>query len=171
MKVFLIGFMGSGKSYVGRRLAEKMEVPYIDLDKQIEEKTGRTITSLFEDLGEDGFRLLESTELKMLGALPVALVSCGGGTPCFFDNIEWMNANGVTIYLKPSNALLFERLARKRAHRPLISHLDDRQLEAFIHQKLAQREPFYTRATHTIAFDENCEDAIIEQLAGFFSNS
>lgn len=144
--IFLIGFMGSGKTHWGKVLAERLGCAFLDLDAYIENNEGKTIPEIFADSGEDGFRILERENLHRLAALPPAVVATGGGTPCFFNNMRWMKRHGVTIYLKTSPEILFERLKNERAQRPLLKDLDDEALRAFIRERLETREHFYRYA-------------------------
>jgi len=146
MKIFLIGFMGSGKSFLGPRIASALDCPFWDLDDLIEEKAGQTISSIFETEGEARFRILEQQVLQETETLPSAVISTGGGAACFFDNITWMNKHGLTIYLQTSATLLAERLQAEMEHRPLLAHLTPDELITFIENKVSAREVFYTQA-------------------------
>ena len=121
MRLFLIGFMGSGKSYVGSRLAEGLDMDFIDLDALIVEKAEKSIPEIFAEEGEMAFRTLERDCLRSLGSCDEVVVACGGGTPCFFDNMDWMNAQGMTIFLQTSVDLLAKRLLSEVAQRPLLA--------------------------------------------------
>lgn len=157
MKVFLIGFMGCGKSTKAKQLAHRLECPVIDLDAEIVLKTGKTIAEYFAEFGEDGFRNYESEMLKTYSYPENCVVATGGGLPCFFDNMEWMNANGETVYLQMEPAQLVSRL-HNRHKRPLIANMDDEQLLEFIKLKLLERNPFYTQAKVVVnAFDLDAE--------------
>ena len=144
--IFLIGFMGSGKTYWGKRLAEKLGCLFVDLDETIETNERKTIAEIFAVAGENGFRILERDCLCRLAAMPPAVVATGGGTPCFFDNMDWMKQHGWTIYLQTAPEVLFERLKNGRKKRPLLYALDDAGLHTFILERLALREPFYRQA-------------------------
>lgn len=147
MRIFLIGFMGCGKSYNGTRLAKVLNMPFVDLDNYIEEKAGKTIAEIFSEQGEEHFRKLEQQALHQMTAFDNIVISCGGGTPCFFDNMEWMNENGDTVYLKCTPQTLEKRLVKGKAKRPLIKDLDEQnELINFIKSKLEKREPFYSKA-------------------------
>ena len=163
MRIYLIGFMGSGKSFVGRRLAMALEWPFIDLDEQIVASAGQSIVDIFANSGEQTFRKLEQTALHQTSHFEKAIISTGGGAPCFFDNISWMNQQGITIYLNADPSLLASRLAPQRMHRPLIKDLDDHQLITFIEQKLAERNVFYTQAKYLLSFDQN-DTRLIDQI-------
>ncbi|MCX2433056.1 shikimate kinase [Pedobacter sp. GR22-10] len=167
MKIFLIGYMGCGKSTKAKQLAQRLSYPVIDLDTEIVKKSGKTIAEFFAEFGESGFRDYESNMLKTFPYPETCVVATGGGLPCFFDNMDWMNENGTTVYLQMEPAQLVSRL-QNRQKRPLIKDLDDEQLLAFIQLKLAERNPFYTQAKMIInAFDldaEILESAIVGKL-------
>jgi shikimate kinase len=149
--IFLLGFMGSGKSYWGRILAQKRNIPFYDLDELIVSNTGRSIPIIFSELGESGFRILEREALHSTLHLPAGILATGGGTPCFFDNMDWMNAQGTTIFLKTAPTLLAERLAQEKEIRPLLSAVKNEDLSSFIEQKLEARKPFYLQSRHILA--------------------
>ena len=148
--VFLIGFMGSGKSTVGKELAKALNCDFIDLDIYIQEKAGKTIPEIFEQMGETEFRLMEKDALRKVAALKNTVIATGGGVPCFYDNISLMNKYGITIYLKLSPVELFKRLTNERDFRPLIANKNDDELLQFIEIKLAERETFYNQASIVI---------------------
>ena len=110
MKIFLLGFMGSGKSYVGKQLAERIGLDFIDLDHWIEEQEGESIAHIFKTKGEIAFREKERDALHEMAAKENLLIACGGGTPCFFDNMEWMKKRGVVVFLQVDEGVLFSRL-------------------------------------------------------------
>ena len=146
MHIFLIGFMGSGKSHWGKIWADKYGLSFFDLDEEIEEKAGSTISEIFKSEGEEYFRELESSTLHSFKDKSNYVLACGGGTPCFNDNIEWMNQQGTTIYLNTSTDTLFNRLKEEKDKRPLIKVLPDAQLYTFIQNKIKEREPYYSKA-------------------------
>ncbi|MDB5009726.1 MAG: shikimate kinase [Mucilaginibacter sp.] len=147
MKVFFVGFMGSGKTTWSRKLATHLGYAFIDLDHVLEEQAGMTIAEYFSSFGEDAFRKLESTILKETAYPENAIISTGGGLPCFFDHMQWMNANGKTVYLKLNPKALAERLEIGKAKRPLLRDKHGDDLITFIGAKLAERESFYLQAT------------------------
>ncbi len=149
--IFLLGFMGSGKSYWGRILAQKRNIPFYDLDELIVSNTGKSIATIFSALGESGFRVLEREALHSTLYLPAGILATGGGTPCFFDNMEWMNDQGTTIFLETAPTLLAERLAQDKVIRPLLSAVKNEDLTNFIEQKLEARKPFYLQSKHILA--------------------
>lgn len=144
--LFLLGFMGCGKSYWGRMLSQELAVPFLDLDDLITTRAGKTIAEIFADQGESGFRALERDALHSLADRPPSIVAAGGGTPCFGDNMDWMNAHGQTVYLNTPSTLLVQRLRHEKEVRPLLSGVKDAELQAFIEIKLAERAPFYMQA-------------------------
>ena len=148
--VYIIGFMGSGKSTVGRKLASSLNWSFIDLDRKIEERAGKTIPQIFSQDGEDYFRIIESEVLKTTGSLTETIVSTGGGTPCHGDNMDFMLKTGMTIYLKMTPEQLTNRLLESTGERPLIKNIPDDQLLNFIEKKLVIREKWYSKAKLTI---------------------
>jgi len=142
--IYLTGFMGSGKSYTGKRLAEVLGLPFLDLDEAIEKSAGKTITEIFAEDGEAAFRELETQTLRHTADLPPSVVSTGGGAPCFNDNMDWMNQQGITVFLDPPIGVLLQRLEVGRAHRPLLQPA--KELEIFIANKLASRRADYEKA-------------------------
>ena len=166
MKIYLIGFMGCGKSTIGKLLARKLKLRFIDLDALIQERTYSTIPELFEKKGEAGFREQEKLALHQAIEMPDSVIATGGGAPCFFDNMERMNADGKTVYLKLSPTELAKRLANSKTVRPLIAGKSGEELETFIAEKLAERESWYSQAQFTVAPSRNEVDELAELLAG-----
>jgi shikimate kinase len=160
MKVFLIGFMGCGKSTKAKQLANRLQCEVIDLDAVIVAQEGISIATYFAEHGEAAFRKLEQETLKNYAYPATSVIATGGGLPCFFDNMEWMNANGKTVYLKMTPRQLVSRL-HNREKRPLLKGMDDEQLLAFIETKLAERDVFYHQAQVVVnAFDLDVEDLV-----------
>ena len=123
--IFLTGFMGSGKTYWGRKLADAIDRPFYDLDQLIESRQQQSVAAVFSEAGEATFRELERETLHQTTALPPAIVATGGGTPCFFDNMTWMNEVGLTIFLDTPAAILADRLKHERAFRPLLATVNE----------------------------------------------
>jgi shikimate kinase len=146
MIVFLVGFMGSGKSSIGRKLASRMAYQFIDLDKYIESKAGKSVYHIFEEEGEDAFREMERNCLHELNNIDNSIIACGGGTPCFFNNMEWMNKQGLTVYLQMSPASLVQRLKQAASPRPLLKGLKSEDLPEFVGSALEKREKYYMSA-------------------------
>lgn len=147
--------MGAGKSYWGKQLAEHLKLPFYDLDDVIVESEEMSISDIFATKGEDYFRQKESFWLRELSEADNFLISCGGGVPCFQDNMDVMNERGTTIWLNPELPVIVDRLKRKKAKRPLIADLPDDEILAFVEKKLAERQPFYQQAQITIAETDN----------------
>lgn len=145
-RIFIIGYMGSGKTTVGKRLAKALSLEFIDLDAYIQSKYRKTIPQLFEEKGEEGFRELEHLMLREVATFENVVISTGGGAPCFFDNMELMNSAGITIYLQAEPKELADRLVASKTVRPLIAGKSREELVSFITKHLAQREPFYNTA-------------------------
>ena len=147
MRIYLIGFMGSGKTTVGKKLATRLSCEYLDLDDYIEQQEQDSIKNLFEKKGEAYFREQERLYLRNIPDDKSYIISTGGGAPCFFDNIDFMNKTGLTVYLKLKPEQLFSRLESQREKRPLISSKkDDRALLQYIVDKLNEREGYYQKA-------------------------
>ncbi|HJS55417.1 MAG TPA: shikimate kinase [Chitinophagaceae bacterium] len=165
MKIFLIGFMGSGKTYWGKKLSEKLTLPFFDLDEQIESHEGKAITQIFADDGEEYFRLLEKDTLHIITESHDSFImAVGGGTPCYFNNIEFMNKTGTTVWINTPVDLLFERLIKDKAQRPLIKNLDDAQLRRFIIKKFSDRKIYYEQAEMIVDENEKSLEKIVEKL-------
>lgn len=164
MRIFLIGMMGSGKSYCAQKIAKKLKLRAYDLDNLIEMTEDLTISEIFEEEGEEYFRKLEATILRWFGEKKDFVLATGGGTPCFHNNIEWMNENGITVWLNEPVEVLVERLKPEKAHRPLISERSDEELNAFLTDKLAERAPFYSQAKHAVAYSAMKEKDFIKLL-------
>lgn len=138
--------MGSGKTTIGKQLSEKLAIPFIDSDKAIEDKMNKSIFQLFEDLGENRFRTLESEFIRELSTTSSFILATGGGLPCFFDNILYLNELGITIYLKSSSEILTNRLLNDNNTRPLIKGKNKEELKDFIKFNLSERESIYEKS-------------------------
>ncbi len=161
MKIFLIGFMGSGKTHWGRLLSAKLQLPFRDLDTVIVEKEGRSISDIFADKGEEYFRYQEKEALEELGNSDESFIlSCGGGTPCFFNNIEFMKKSGKVVWLNTSIDVLKQRLLKERKSRPLIREIGDEELGRYIIRKLSERRMYYEQADVMV----NEETITLEEL-------
>jgi len=146
--IYLIGFMGSGKSYLGKYLSEKFDQKFLDLDQFIEDSVQISIPQIFSSIGEEGFREKEANLLRKTADFNQYIISCGGGTPCFNDNMQWIKEHGISIYLKTTEELLFKRLNNQKSRRPLISSMSDEDLRNFISKKIIEREKFYEQADY-----------------------
>lgn len=160
MKIFLIGFMGSGKTHWGRLISQKLNVPFFDLDEQIVTHEEKSVNEIFANEGEEYFRLCEKDVLHIITeSHDTFVMACGGGTPCYYNNIEYMNDAGTTVWINTSAEILHERLLKEKSHRPLLKDLSDDQLKSFIMRKYADRRIFYEQADvviddETISLDE-----------------
>jgi len=161
MKIFLIGFMGSGKTYWGRLLSQKLSIPFFDLDEQVVSHEGKTISEIFAEKGEEHFRLQEKEVLHIITESHDSFVmACGGGSPCYFNNIEYMNRSGTTVWINTPLDALYQRLLGEKESRPMIKELTDEQLKGFIVKKFADRKIYYEQAD--VVMDE--EPVQLEKL-------
>lgn len=147
MRIFLIGFMGSGKTHWGKQLATKLKIPFFDLDEAIVQNEGKAVKDIFADCGEEYFRMLEKQTLESLIDDNESMVlSCGGGTPCFFNNIETMKKYGVVVWLNTHAEILLQRLMKEKSSRPLLKNIADADMKAYIIRKLNERRMYYEQA-------------------------
>jgi shikimate kinase len=154
IRIFLIGYMGAGKTTLGKVLARKLNLSFVDIDWFIESRFRKKIQDLFEERGEAGFRELERKILHEVAEFEDVIISTGGGAPCFFDNMDLMNRKGSTVFLDVQPDVLFRRLRITTASRPILKDKTDEELRAFIIQSLEGRLPFYTQAQYTFNTDE-----------------
>jgi shikimate kinase len=159
--VFLIGFMGSGKTYWGKIWAEKNGLAFYDLDEVIEKKQGKTIAAIFETTGEEYFRKIETAALHTLSEKQNCIIACGGGAACFNNNMHWMNEHGTTVYLSATPQYIFNHVIDGQHKRPLIKKFNKAELLFFIEQKLKEREPFYNQAKFILPVTELKEDSVL----------
>jgi len=146
MRIFLVGYMGAGKTTIGNLLAEKFNWSFLDIDCFIENRYHKTITAIFEEKGESGFREIEQRALQEICGFEKVVVSTGGGLPCFFDNMDLMNRKGKTIYLRASIEELIKRIDYNKQKRPLIKEKSSEELHDFVETSLKKRETFYNQA-------------------------
>lgn len=144
--IFLIGFMGSGKSYWGKLWAAKAGMLFFDLDEMIEAEEKKSVAAIFEQDGEAYFRQRETAVLKTFTQQSNCIIASGGGTPCFNNNMQWMNDNGITIYLSATPGDIYKRVITEQEKRPLIKDFSPEDLTAFIEKKLKERESIYSQA-------------------------
>lgn len=157
--------MGSGKSYWGRLLSEKLGLRFFDLDEQIAEQAGKPIRAIFEEAGEEAFREKEKEILHLITETHDSFVmATGGGTPCFYNNIEYMNEAGITLWINTPQQVLFQRLVKEKDHRPLVRALTDDQLRAYIGKKIADRRMYYEQAALRVEEDPVKMETLIELL-------
>lgn len=152
-KIFLIGLMGSGKTFWAQELSAVLNIPLFDLDKEIEKAEGKTIAEIFAEEGEAYFRAKENEILKSFKDKNNFILSTGGGAPCFHDNIEWMNEQGITIWIDEPVETIAARLEKEKSHRPLLANVDNENLADFLAQMREKRKPFYSNAKHHLSND------------------
>jgi shikimate kinase len=152
--------MGSGKTTIGKKLAKKLNYQFVDLDELIENKSGISIAEYFEEIGEDKFRILERDTLRETFQLQSAIISTGGGAPCFFSNLEEINTHGMSIYLKTDVDLLISRLKGATNQRPLIKSMNSEELKVYLKKLTIIREEFYLKAKLVV----NAKDLTAEKL-------
>ena len=165
MKIFLIGFMGSGKTYWGRLLSLKLNVPFFDLDEQIVSNEGKSINEIFEEKGEEQFRLREKDVLHIITESHDSFVmACGGGLPCYFNNIDYLNQSGTTVWINTPFEVLCKRLVTEKSQRPLIKNLADEEIRGFILKKYADRKLYYEQAGLMIDEDPIRIENLVEKI-------
>lgn len=172
--LFLIGYMGAGKSTVGRLLSENLGYRFIDLDDLIEEREKMSIPVIFEMHGEEHFRKAEQSALYSLKKQAHIVVATGGGCAAYSDNIEWLNQHGSTIYLRCHPGVLFHRIAPTKNKRPLIAKMDDVDIMEFLLESLKKRLPYYVQAQHTVDGEKSPEEitnSIILRIKNITSSS
>lgn len=165
MRIYLIGYMGCGKSTLGRRLSKHLGVQFVDMDHYIEERNCKTIPQIFAEEGEAEFRIKERKALEELSEFTDIVIATGGGAPCFFDNIGLMNQSGKTIYMNIDPEILADRLLKSKTERPLIKGKSREELVAFIDETLKKREAFYLQAKYQIT-QPDVDLEYVEQLIG-----
>lgn len=149
-RILIVGYMGAGKTTLGKMLAKELGIGFYDLDWYIEERMRKTVPQLFAERGEDGFREVERRLLHEVAEFEDVVISCGGGTPCFFDNMDYMNAQGETVYLKADPEVLYAHVNMGKKVRPLLQGKTREEVIAFMEDHLRQREPYYAKAKHTL---------------------
>lgn len=149
-RIIIIGYMGAGKTTVGHALSKQLSIPFYDLDWYIETRMRKTVAQIFAEKGEDGFRKIEYNMLHEVAEFENVIISCGGGTPCFFDNMDYLNGQGETIYLKATPDVLYKHLKMGKTVRPLLLNKTPEETQDYIRQQLTLREPFYTKAHHIL---------------------
>lgn len=164
MRIYLIGYMGCGKSTLGKKLSKHMGLQFIDMDHYIEKRNCKTIPQLFEEFGEDGFRKRERKALEELSEFTDVVIATGGGAPCFFDNIDLMKKTGQTIYLNINPEILANRLLKSKTERPLIKGKSREELIVFIDETLRKRNEFYKQAKHEITQPDIDLDDVVKMI-------
>lgn len=149
-RIIFLGYMGAGKTTVGKALSKELGMMFYDLDWYIESRMHMTVKQIFDERGESGFRKIESNMLHEVAEFEDVIISCGGGTPCFFDNMDYMNQQGETIYLKATPDVLYKHLKMGRTVRPLLLNKTPDEVRTFVEQQLSEREPYYSKAKHVL---------------------
>lgn len=163
-RIFLIGFMGCGKSTWGRKLSGFMGLSFIDLDRYIEEKMCMAVPDIFEERGEDAFREIERMCLQEVAEIENVIISTGGGAPCFFDNMDLMNAKGLTIYMNLQPKTLVKRLTKSKNKRPLVEGKTGEELLQYIVETLKHRGVFYQRAKLSVDPKKHTLESMAESI-------
>jgi len=166
--VYLIGYMGAGKTTITKLLANKLHLPFYDTDKEIEKNQKRSVSEIFKKDGELHFRMLETELLQNINQN--SILACGGGLPKHNNNMGLINSKGISIYLKASNNCLFNRLKNEKQSRPLIENKTDEELEVFIQNELQNRSPFYNLANHTILVDDKSTVEVLREVNSLISS-
>lgn len=153
MTIFLIGYMASGKTTLGRAFAKATGMTFIDLDFYIEQRFRKSVSKIFAEEGEQRFREIEREMLHEVGEFCDVVIACGGGTPCYFDNMEFMNSRGTTIWLRAGIQPTIRRLLAAKGKRPIVERYSEEELPLFIRRHLEERTPYYSAARHSIDSD------------------
>lgn len=149
-RIILIGYMGAGKTTIGKALSKDLGVIFYDLDWYIESRMRKSVSQIFAERGEEGFRKIEYNMLHEVAEFEDVIISCGGGTPCFFDNMDYLNQQGDVVYLKATPETLYKHLLMAKIERPLLKGKSAEELIAYITEHLKERSPFYEKARHIL---------------------
>jgi len=173
MRIILVGFMGVGKTTVGKKIASKLKIKFVDLDRFIEYKNKASLSYIFNLIGENGFRVIEQKSMVEALSEDNIVLSTGGGTPCFYDNMDVLNANGFAVYLSIPTSEILNRLYNSKKKRPLVDGLSKDELNNFIEKKFQKRERFYKKAKFEIKTSKisinTVSDIIIENAKLYYS--
>lgn len=164
MNIYLLGYMYSGKTTIGRKLAECLDTRFVDLDQIFEEHYHTSIPLFFNRYSEDAFRKLEQLMLHSTHTLNHVVISTGGGTPCFFDNMEWINAHGISVYLNVGIETIIHRAQRSKKQRPILANKNSQELHDFIQAQLSQRLPYYSQAKIIFPADDPDIQALVKNI-------
>ena len=149
-RIIIIGYMGAGKTTVGKALSKELNIPFYGLDWYIESRMRKTVPQIFAERGEEGFRKIEHNLLHEVAEFENVIISCGGGTPCFYDNMDYLNAQGDTVYLKASPEVLYGHLKIGKTERPLLKNKTPEEMQEYIREQLDKREEYYLQAKHVL---------------------
>lgn len=162
-RIYLIGMMGVGKTTKGKKIAQLLGYLFIDLDREIEKHLNKNITQIFEEDGEEFFRKTESEVLQSIKNNRV-VIATGGGTPCYFNNMQFIKNNGISIYLKAKPGLIFQRIYQKPDKRPLLKGMNESEIKAFIDKKIAERESYYLKSDHIFEIPATSVESIVNSI-------
>mgnify|MGYP003473051859 FL=1 len=162
-RIILIGYMGAGKTTIGKILAKDLGIPFYDLDWYIETRMRKRVKQIFDERGEEGFRIIERNMLHEVAEFEDVVIACGGGTPCFFDNMDYMVGQGDVVYLRGEPEVLFRHLKMGKGVRPLLLGKSDEELLEYIKENVEKREEFYMKATHIVDIPCMEDDDKIQQ--------
>ena len=162
--IFLIGMPGAGKTFWGKKIATALHKDFFDLDFEIEKQEQQSILEIFRDDGEKFFREKESEVLRTFEQKQNLVLATGGGTPCFFENAEWMKKNGLTIWIDEPVSVLKQRLKTEKSQRPLIRGLGENELSHFLKHQLEERKPFFLKADYQIQSPVNLVEDILNKI-------
>ena len=149
-RIIIIGYMGAGKTTVGKALSKELNIPFYDLDWYIESRMRKTVPQIFAERGEEGFRKIEHNLLHEVAEFENVIISCGGGTPCFYDNMDYLNTQGDTVYLKAAPEVLYGHLKIGKTERPLLKNKTPEEMQEYIREQLDKREQYYLQAKHVL---------------------
>ena len=150
IRIILIGFMGAGKTTVGKALSKELGIPFYDLDWYIETRHRKKVAQIFTEAGEEAFRKIEYNMLHEVAEFEDVIISCGGGTPCYFDNMDYLNRQGQVVYLKATPEVFYGHLLMSKNDRPLLRGKTPDELITYIREQLAKREQYYNKAQYTL---------------------
>ncbi|MEI6594684.1 MAG: shikimate kinase [Bacteroidota bacterium] len=162
-RIYLIGMMGVGKTTKGKKIAQLLGYLFIDLDREIEKHLNKNITQIFEEDGEEFFRKTESEVLQSIKNNHV-VIATGGGAPCYFNNMQYIKNNGISIYLKAKPGLIFQRISQKPDKRPLLKGMNESEIKAFIDKKIAERESYYLQSDHIFEIPAISVESIVNSI-------
>jgi shikimate kinase len=168
-RIYLIGFMGSGKTKNGKKIARRLDYSFVDMDEYIEQKAGMTVKDIFREKGEAWFRRAETDAIKELASKENIVISTGGGVPCHGDNMDLLNENGLTVYLKLSPSSLFKKLKKSKKERPLLDGKSDKKMLRTIKELLREREQYYNRADLIVEDHGDVPDRVVDAIDSSWS--
>tara|TARA_B100000683_G_scaffold89545_1_gene88433 strand:+ start:144 stop:653 length:510 start_codon:yes stop_codon:yes gene_type:complete len=165
MRLCILGFMGAGKSSLGKLISSRLKLPFIDLDDYIEAKESLSISEIFKQKGQTAFREIENNCLREVLDLETAIISLGGGTPCTTDNISLIKEKSLSLFIDLPVNMLFNRLKNARRPRPLIQDLNEKELKTFIENKMLERRPYYSQANKHVHASKDAIDEVLNWLS------